>query len=78
MIPVRDTLRRRGSVTFEWILLFVLIFIGALAGFMALSYAVSGQQGALGVSVEGMNFPPPTAGPVAISSSASITAAPMP
>jgi hypothetical protein len=71
-------LRRPGSVTAEWILLFTLVVIGALAGFAALNYAISRQQDALGTSVEGMNYPAATPSPVVISSSASSTAAPNP
>ena len=78
--------RRRGSLTVEWILLFTLLLIGALAGFTALSYSISRQQDALGTSVEGMNFPPqvPAAAPIEApaplvdSSSASSTFGPLP
>ena len=68
---------RRGSFTVEWILLFTLLLIGALGGFAALNYSISKQHDALGVSVEGMNFPA-EASPVGISSSASTAGRPTP
>ena len=48
---------RRGSLTLEWILLFTLLLIGAVTGFVAVGRAVIRQQDSLGTSVEGMNFP---------------------
>lgn len=72
-------LHRRGSITFEWIMLFTLLLIGALAGFAALNYSIVKQQDAVGASVAGMNFPADTSLPsIAISSSATSTAQPLP
>ena len=68
--------RRQGLVTAEWILLFTLLAIGAFAGIAALDYSILRQQDALGLSVEGMNFPAVAPLPTAISSSASTSADP--
>ena len=69
---------RRGSAAFEWIVLFTLLFIGALAGFVALTRAVLRQQDAVGASVEGMNFPAQgsTSGALCNSASSAIGLAP--
>jgi len=76
--PLRrcDKPHRRGSSTAEWILLFTLLLVGALAGFATLNYSISRQHDALGTSVEGMNFPAAAPAPVVISGSASATAEP--
>lgn len=74
----RSRRRRRGAITFEWIVLFTLLFVGALAGFALLNYSLARHQEAVRVSVEGMNFPaqPETLG--MSSSSAPTLAGPAP
>ena len=72
--PRRGNLRRRGSLTTEWVVLFTLFAIGALAGFAALSYSLMRQHDAAATSVEGMNFPPPDQVLVNVSGSTSQTA----
>jgi hypothetical protein len=73
----RNRHRRRGSVTVEWIVLFTLLMLGALAGLAALNYSILRQHDALRTSVEGLNFPG-QALPVVISGSASFAAEPVP
>jgi hypothetical protein len=69
---------RRGLAAFEWTVLFTLLFIGGLAGFVALTRAVLRQQDAVGISVEGMNFPAQgsSSGALCNSSSSAIGLAP--
>lgn len=56
--------KRRGLVTFEWILLFTIVVIGIIGGAMAVRIAVSHEQANVESSINGLNFPADTSVPV--------------
>jgi hypothetical protein len=56
--------KRRGVLTFEWVLLFTVVVIGIIGGAMAVRIAVSEEQTNVERAIDAMNFPSDTSVPI--------------